>query len=238
MELALYRALLQRWKQGQGSYPYPVPSPRMHRALSVALGSFYAFGVFGQARLGLTHMVVEDPRCLIGASKEPAIFVCWHRWASVAIEFAWWLRVHGGLQGRQVWLNLLSPHMGPTHVLLEWAGVEMAFTGTPEMSRLSANGIADALRARTVCATVVMPDGPDGPRRKFRRGALHMALRSGVPIVPLHISGHGHYCTNTWDQKRIQVPGSKVQISLGTPMYIHDASHFDACQQVLVSQMD
>lgn len=232
-----YRALMQQWRQG-GPYPYDVSWPLMHRAWSVTLGAAYALAVVGQARVGLTHMeVVDAPACL--STARGAILVCWHRWASVAIELAWWLRVHGGLHGRQMWLNWWAPRMGPTHVLCEeWAGVEMAPTGTPTLSRASADTIADLMRSGDVVSTLVMPDGPTGPAGHFRRGALHMALRSGAPLVPLHISGRGHYCTHTWDRKRLQTPGSRVRVQLGEPVFVRSASEFDSAQHRIVAQMD
>lgn len=240
MESVLYRTQMERWKSGTGPYPYSVSWPRLHRFSSVLIGSLYAAGIVGQATIGLTRFsVVDSNRYLESLHENPVIFVCWHRWASIAIEFAWWLRVRGGLQGRQVWLNLLHPRMGPTHVLCdEWLGVEMAFTGDSAMSRLSSDGIADSLRSKHVSATVVMPDGPDGPHRKFHRGALHMALRSGVPIVPLRITGKGHYCTKTWDEKRIPVPGSSVSIELGEYVCVNDKEGFSESQNRIISQMN
>lgn len=74
-------------------------------------------------------------------------------------------------------------------------------------------------------STVVTPDGPAGPPKILRKGVLQMALKSGVPIIPVQAEAP-HACVFfwSWDQKRIPLPFSKVTIRFGEPIYVTEDS--------------
>src|SRR4051794_35178040 len=50
-------------------------------------------------------------------------------------------------------------------------------------------------------STTISPDGPLGPPRTLKKGVLHIAAQSGVPIVPLTISATRFISVPSWDGK-------------------------------------
>jgi lysophospholipid acyltransferase (LPLAT)-like uncharacterized protein len=66
---------------------------------------------------------------------------------------------------------------------------------------------------------VIAPDGPRGPRWKFKPGALLLAQLSQKPIVPLS------YCASrawkiSWDRFVIPKLASRIVIAVGEPVYV------------------
>lgn len=66
----------------------------------------------------------------------------------------------------------------------------------------------------------VTPDGPRGPRFKFKPGALFAGQISGKPVVPLAFAGQGAWVLKTWDKFVIPKPFSRVCIAIGEPLYM------------------
>jgi lysophospholipid acyltransferase (LPLAT)-like uncharacterized protein len=66
----------------------------------------------------------------------------------------------------------------------------------------------------------VTPDGPRGPRFKFKPGALFASQISGKPVVPLAFAGKGAWVLKTWDKFVIPRPFSRVCIAIGEPLFM------------------
>ncbi|MCA9756193.1 MAG: lysophospholipid acyltransferase family protein [Candidatus Eisenbacteria bacterium] len=69
-------------------------------------------------------------------------------------------------------------------------------------------------------ALSVTPDGPRGPRREVQLGILHIASRSGQPIVPLGVAISSLRRLGGWDRFEIPLPFAKIQIVAGEPIPI------------------
>lgn len=67
---------------------------------------------------------------------------------------------------------------------------------------------------RTGAHAGITPDGPKGPRREFKQGALGLARVTKRPIILLGI--HYHHCwrLNSWDRFALPVPFSVVDLTL------------------------
>ena len=64
------------------------------------------------------------------------------------------------------------------------------------------------------------PDGPRGPRWKFQPGAVYLAAKTGLPIVPLAGSArHAHYF-RSWDSFQLPLPFSRGVLNIGEPYYV------------------
>jgi lysophospholipid acyltransferase (LPLAT)-like uncharacterized protein len=61
----------------------------------------------------------------------------------------------------------------------------------------------------------ITPDGPRGPRRKLAQGAVFLASRMQMPIVPLGIGIDGPWRTPTWDRFAVPRPGSRARAIIG-----------------------
>jgi len=70
---------------------------------------------------------------------------------------------------------------------------------------------------------VITPDGPRGPRRRMAAGAIYLASRLGIPVVPLGFAYNRPWRLPTWDRFAIPRPFSRARIVGGPLMYIPPA---------------
>jgi len=61
----------------------------------------------------------------------------------------------------------------------------------------------------------VTPDGPRGPARRFKPGAIHLASRTGLPIVPVGVGARREKVLGSWDGFRLPAPWTRVAIVYG-----------------------
>jgi len=66
---------------------------------------------------------------------------------------------------------------------------------------------------------VITPDGPRGPRFKFKPGAILLAQMSGRPMLPMAYAASRAWLIK-WDKFVIPVPFSRVAIAIGPPRYV------------------
>jgi lysophospholipid acyltransferase (LPLAT)-like uncharacterized protein len=65
----------------------------------------------------------------------------------------------------------------------------------------------------------VTPDGPRGPRFKFKPGAIFAAQISGKPVIPVAYAAKPAFVLKTWDKFIIPVPFGKVCMAIGDPYF-------------------
>ena len=69
------------------------------------------------------------------------------------------------------------------------------------------------------------PDGPKGPARRTKPGALFLAAQLGWPVVPIAFAARPRKELRTWDRFILPAPFAKVGIVSGEPLAIdRDAS--------------
>jgi lysophospholipid acyltransferase (LPLAT)-like uncharacterized protein len=66
---------------------------------------------------------------------------------------------------------------------------------------------------------VITPDGPRGPRFRFKPGALLLAQMSGRPVLPMAYAASRAWLIK-WDKFVIPVPFSRIVIAIGPPCYV------------------
>ncbi len=66
---------------------------------------------------------------------------------------------------------------------------------------------------------IITPDGPRGPRFKFKPGAILLAQMSGRPMLPMAYAASRAWLIK-WDKFVIPVPLSRVAIAVGPPRYV------------------
>jgi lysophospholipid acyltransferase (LPLAT)-like uncharacterized protein len=79
---------------------------------------------------------------------------------------------------------------------------------------------------------VITPDGPRGPRFEFKPGALLLSQMSGRPILPMAYAASRAWRIK-WDRFVIPVPGARIAIALGPPVYaprVNDAAGLERLQ--------
>lgn len=66
----------------------------------------------------------------------------------------------------------------------------------------------------------IVADGSQGPPRVAQPGAILLASRTGVPVVPMAWSASGHYIVKSWDRTAIPRLFSSVDFFYGEPLYV------------------
>ncbi len=79
-------------------------------------------------------------------------------------------------------------------------------------------GVHHAIVKEGISAAVT-PDGPRGPRFKFKPGALFAARIAGRPVVPIAYAARPAFILKTWDKFVIPVPFGRICMAIGEPYY-------------------
>ena len=66
---------------------------------------------------------------------------------------------------------------------------------------------------------VITPDGPRGPRFRFKPGALLLAQMSGRPVLPMSYAASRAWLIK-WDKFVIPVPFARIALAIGPPVYV------------------
>lgn len=75
-------------------------------------------------------------------------------------------------------------------------------------------------------------DGPRGPNKQIKDGAIEIARRHGVPLIPVAARATREICfKRSWDLFRIPVPGSHLAVQYGAPLWFSD-THGDGQDRV------
>ena len=73
--------------------------------------------------------------------------------------------------------------------------------------------------AKEDVSPVITPDGPRGPRFRFKPGAILLAQMSGRPILPMAYAASRAWRVK-WDRFVIPVPLSRIAVAIGPPRYV------------------
>lgn len=68
--------------------------------------------------------------------------------------------------------------------------------------------------------TALTPDGPRGPKWHFQPGAIYVAAKTGIPIIPLAGSANRAFYFKSWDSFQLPLPFSKGVFIIGEPYYV------------------
>ncbi|HSL39389.1 MAG TPA: lysophospholipid acyltransferase family protein [Desulforhopalus sp.] len=87
----------------------------------------------------------------------------------------------------------------------------------------------------------IVVDGSQGPPRIAQSGAVLLAARSGVPIIPLAWSASRYFAIRSWDRTAIPRPFSRVEIFFGEPLPVPkqlSTEHVEEYRQLLESRLN
>ena len=86
---------------------------------------------------------------------------------------------------------------------------------------------------------VVTPDGPRGPRFKFKPGAILLAQLSGRPMLPMAYAASRAWLIK-WDKFVIPMPFARISIAIGKPRYVArvlDAAAIEGLQREMEQEL-
>ena len=67
---------------------------------------------------------------------------------------------------------------------------------------------------------VITPDGPRGPRRELAKGAVYLAAKLGVPIVPIAVAYDRCWRLQSWDRFAVPRPFTTGRVLLGGEVHV------------------
>jgi lysophospholipid acyltransferase (LPLAT)-like uncharacterized protein len=100
--------------------------------------------------------------------------------------------------------------------ILDGVGMSAARGSASKGGREALAVMADLLRAGVPFASLTV-DGPRGPWRKVKPGAVALARRLDLPIVPVTFSCRRPTVLGSWDRMVIPRPFTKVVVTWGEP---------------------
>ncbi len=74
-------------------------------------------------------------------------------------------------------------------------------------------------------------DGPKGPAKKAKAGALDLSRKTGSFIIPYFAVGEKMWTFNSWDQFRIPKPFTKVIVFYGKPFLVEASAQGELFQK-------
>ena len=69
-------------------------------------------------------------------------------------------------------------------------------------------------------SVILTLDGPRGPKYSVHPGAIAIAQRQSVPIIPISVNAKSFWQTRSWDNTQIPKPFSKVVFKVGAPLWL------------------
>ena len=141
------------------------------------------------------------------------IFTLWHE--NLPLYFV----AHPKFKRPNIWLSFPMWYMKPVHTMKKIIGIQkIAYGASGHDGKKALNQVLDGLSKGW--STFLNPDGPKGPVRKMKDGALIMSLKTGTPIIPIGFQVAGNWRINSWDKKRYPPFGSTLKVVYGSPIYV------------------
>ena len=86
-------------------------------------------------------------------------------------------------------------------------------------------------RLKEGCHVAITPDGPRGPARILKMGAVKIAQVSGRPVYPIAFCTDRHWTFGSWDGMLLPKPFCKGVFAIGDPLYVSEDADHDLMEQ-------
>lgn len=157
--------------------------------------------------------------------KGAAIYVFWHQWLPV------WFVLNPNLNAPQVWMQHPVLSMRPIHFILRIMGAKQLIYGSSGHGGKAALGQL-AHWVTQGSSTVITPDGPAGPPKKAKSGAVDLAIQTHAALVPVQFEVSRYWTLPTWDGKVLPLPLAQVRVVFGTPIVAQKGAETEALAQL------
>jgi len=184
-----------------------VPTEALRFRVAGRLGAILLTGLGHSLRVTVEG---DGPLREFRRTGQPVIFVFWH---SRILPLAYFHRNEGNVV-------LISRHGDGEYIAQTVQRMGMG-TARGSSTRGGAHGLRGLVRAaRQGHDLAITPDGPRGPPRKCKTGALLAAQILGAPLIPLTAGGRGIWRLDSWDRLVIPKPFAKITLKYGAPQFI------------------
>jgi lysophospholipid acyltransferase (LPLAT)-like uncharacterized protein len=182
----------------------------------VSEARFRAAGLLGHALTAALFATVrfrvegEDGLLRLRRADQPVIFVLWHGHLLPLVHRH---------RGAGV-VALVSEHADGEYItrVIERKGFAAARGSS---TRGGIRGLKALIRAaRDGHDLTVTADGPRGPARVFKPGALVVAQMTGLPLIPVAAGATSAWTFDSWDRFIVPRPLSLVRVAYGEPRWV------------------
>ncbi|MDP2301121.1 MAG: lysophospholipid acyltransferase family protein [Ignavibacteria bacterium] len=87
--------------------------------------------------------------------------------------------------------------------------------------------------AKNEGSVVITPDGPTGPKEKFKAGAVITAKKSGVPLFLMGVAYQNKIALKSWDRFEIPKPFSKVRVIFSDKIEVPSVLSYEETSKVI-----
>lgn len=88
--------------------------------------------------------------------------------------------------------------------------------------------------AKNNYSIAITPDGPRGPKQKFKAGAVITAKKSGIPVVLAGVGFKKKKVLNNWDKFEIPHFFTKAKIIYSDPIYVEKNLSYEETSAIIV----
>jgi hypothetical protein len=144
---------------------------------------------------------------------EPLIFGFWHE---SLLALTWYM---ARIMRRGVKITfLISPSVDGEFVARVLARFKsVAVRGSATRSGAAAlRGLKRAITIERASPGITL-DGPKGPHRYCKPGAIMTARMTGAPVVPMAVAASRSWRVKSWDRHLVPYPLSRVVLAIGDP---------------------
>jgi lysophospholipid acyltransferase (LPLAT)-like uncharacterized protein len=98
-------------------------------------------------------------------------------------------------------------------------------------NRRGGGALLEMLHRSREAHLAITTDGPRGPRRRVQVGALYVASRTGLPIVPIGVGFSRAWRAASWDRFAVPWPFSRIHGVVGPPIHVPSELGRDGLEQ-------
>jgi len=196
------------------------------------LAAFCARFIFSTIRL----RVNDRSGFLTNPPDGPRILVFWHnRIPAISVGF---LRLYPRKHSSRKGVYVLTSPSKDGDIL----AAVMANLGMGSVRGSSSRRGSTAIRELTSLLEsgvdlAITPDGPRGPKYTLGAGAVFLAQKTGIPIMPLHACYHRAIRLKTWDNFAIPLPFSRIDITIDPYIFIDPAAENIEPERIRIEQL-
>jgi hypothetical protein len=172
--------------------------------------------VIGRVLALYVRLVATTSRITGSVTQDQVVLTIWHEYNLVASVVAWRLR----RRLRHVSFSTQTFRGDIMNSLLAGMGAGSVPLPSPEQKGEATRLSRDLARlGREGASLVVSPDGPTGPYREAKPGALIVARESGIPLQPWAVSARPSLrLRGRWDRHIVPLPFSRIHLEAAEPI--------------------
>lgn len=84
----------------------------------------------------------------------------------------------------------------------------------------------------------IVGDGSQGPPRVMQAGALLLASKSGVPILPMAVAANRYWAFGSWDRTMLPKPFARLHLWYGEPMIVPEKAGSEELERCRLEMED